>query len=349
MKKLFLLFVLLSISLASVAQSAIVPSRRQDMAITVPFYGVTYGTGYQNFSTYRPLSYTKQNGWVTIDGCFQKTSNLVANEAMFTLPISCAGTTTSLYEISVGDASSTHSVHQIQGGNPFLFKFGTLSDRVAMTVNIRYYVSTKTALFFGDSNTNGYGLTTPSTEAYTVKLAALLGYRNDAQGVNGSLLQNTATSGASFSIVNGRNRYTTDLLAHVPDAVFIMYGTNDLRYTDVTITSANYQTQLGEIIQGAIDAGIPRRNIVVGSPPYMTSGNYGLCGCEYSGGTLVIHQAYIAAAAAAAALKGVKYVDTYAVLLAAGGSSQMQADGLHMNATGHTTVSNAFYAAYIAP
>lgn len=196
---------------------------------------------------------------------------------------------------------------------------------------------------FGDSITNGYGATTD----YGTLIAAARGwsYRFVRAGTNGTTLQNTdqntvATIGGATTN-NGRDTYATRINTYRPEKVIILYGLNDIRLNDAAFTAANYQNDLGEIVDGLIANDTPASGIVIGSPPYMKVSAYG-SSAPYDGATAQKFTDYRAAASAVATAKGTRYVDIYQIMADNGGDALMQADGIHANDTGQQVIANAF-------
>jgi lysophospholipase L1-like esterase len=208
--------------------------------------------------------------------------------------------------------------------------------------NIRFGV--KHYAVFGDSVAYGVGASNAS-----LSFRELLGLGAGAvminAGYNSTTLQNTiqhtiAVSGGATAN-NGRDTYAARVTVFAPDKVFILYGLNDLRFSDVAFTADLFENDLGEIVDGLVASGISAENIIIGSPSHMTA--YVYAGYpEWSAGTVVKHQAYMAKCAAVASAKGTKYVDVYNWMLSHGGDSLVAADGIHPNDLGHAEIAKAF-------
>lgn len=202
-----------------------------------------------------------------------------------------------------------------------------------------------TFVAYGDSVTQGFMATPGFGDAVSSWLKAY--YQNS--GTGGISLQNTvqntvAPTGQALAN-NMRDNYTAKVLDYDPRYVLLMGGLNDLRFSDAAFSSANFQTDLGEIVDAIIADGIPASRIIICSPPYMNPANYG-DSSPYNAGTTPKHVAYVAAAAAVASSKGTIYVDVYqAMLNEADPTALMQADGTHPLAAGHTVIANAIIAA----
>ena len=128
--------------------------------------------------------------------------------------------------------------------------------------------------------------------------------------------------------------------------MLVLYGLNDLRLDDAVFTAANYQNDLGEVVDGLIAAGVDPQRIVIGSPPYIPEASYALYS-PYNGGSLVKHAQYVAACATVATAKGTKYIDVYQWMADNGGDALISGDGIHPNDAGHAQIAAAFLSVLI--
>jgi len=206
-------------------------------------------------------------------------------------------------------------------------------------------IESRTA-FFGDSITTGSGATDSAHRFSSLIIAnkSSLGWVELNCGLSGQSLQNTVQN--TVNVIGGavqnnaRDSYTTQLLAFYPQRVFILYGVNDLRLNDAAFTASNFENDLSEIVDAIIAAGVLPTNIIIGSPPYLPAATYE-ANAPYDGGSLEKHAAYIAACAAVAMAKGIKYVDVYQYMADNGGDTLI-ADGIHPNDAGHAAIAAAF-------
>lgn len=165
------------------------------------------------------------------------------------------------------------------------------------------------------------------------------------QGITSTTLQNTvqnsvATIGGAVTN-NGRDTYTTRVTPYRPNYVFILYGLNDLRLNDAAFTSALFQNDLGETVQGLIDSGIQADRIVIGSPPYILASSYSLY-APFDGATAQKFTDYIVACQEIANAKGTRFINVYQYMADHGGDSLIGADGIHPNDAGHQVIADAF-------
>lgn len=201
-------------------------------------------------------------------------------------------------------------------------------------------------VFFGDSITAGSNATLPSTRWVNI-VAADQGWEHWRRaGLASTVLQNStqnsvATIGAAANN-NARDNYTTRVLTGSPSVVLILYGLNDLRLNDAGFSAANFETDLGEVVDGLTAGGVLADDIVIGSPPHMVS--YGLYS-PYNGGNATKHDAYRDACAAVALAKGTRFADVYQAMLDNGGDALVDTDGVHPKDTGHAVIAAAFIAA----
>lgn len=197
------------------------------------------------------------------------------------------------------------------------------------------------AVAFGDSIT--VGVYVEENEAYFYLIAEAMGWTNTVNsGVSGSVLQNTPQNSQEVIggavVGNGRDNLLARVLDHNPRRVIILYGTNDFRFGDPAFSDALYQNDLIECIQLMIANGAFKGNIYLGSVPIMAPDTYGIG----NSATAEKEAAYVAAAAAAATITGVNYIDVNAAMNANGGVSLLLPDGVHPNAAGHIVIANAF-------
>jgi lysophospholipase L1-like esterase len=200
---------------------------------------------------------------------------------------------------------------------------------------------------FGDSATAGTGASAAVNRWANIVTEDQLWILQNS-GVSGTILQNTVQNTVSSTGAaaddNGRDNYIARIIDYDPDYVCILYGLNDLRLNDVAITAALFENDLGEVVQGLINSGVPADNIILGSPSYMTPSYYTSVGAPWNGGSTSLHEDYVAAVAAVATAYSARYADVYAAMLNGGGDTLIS-DGIHPNDAGHAVIAAAFIAA----
>ncbi|MEH1966021.1 MULTISPECIES: SGNH/GDSL hydrolase family protein [unclassified Nostoc] len=188
------------------------------------------------------------------------------------------------------------------------------------------------AVFFGDSITVGAGASHP-TLRWSTLLSKNKGLCEDNQGIGATVLQNSYPRLAN----NGRDRYIHDVVKHHPKDVYILYGLNDLRYSSKAFSVEKYKSDLSEIVQGLLVAGISRANITIGSPPYVRPSAYQLYP-EFNSGTTNKHHIYRDAAKSVAKEFKVRWADVYQDMISSGGDALISSDNVHPNDQGHQVI-----------
>lgn len=202
-----------------------------------------------------------------------------------------------------------------------------------------------TLLCFGDSITYGTGAS-DAAHSYAGLLAANKGMTLVNAGLSNTILQNSnqstyAPAGNQPATNNGRDTYTTRVTPYVPSYFVCLYGLNDLRVVDAGLTTADFQNDLGEVVDGVVAAGTPASRIILCSPPYVKTGAYA---DGETGRTR--HAAYQAAVSAVAAAKGCKFADVYDYMTDNGGDALVGEDNIHPNDDGHAAIATCIEAAW---
>jgi lysophospholipase L1-like esterase len=196
---------------------------------------------------------------------------------------------------------------------------------------------------FGDSVTAGEAAS-DSSFMWTNIVAASKGYLLTNSGLPGTTLQNTpqdiVPELGSATINNGRDTYSERIIQYNPDIVFILYGLNDIRFASPSFTAENFENDLGEVIDGLLNSGILAKNIIIGSPPYIS--NYTSGSAPWNGGSVTKHLQYVAKCSSIAVAKGTKYVNVYQWMIDHGGDALIGNDGIHPNDAGHRAIADAF-------
>jgi lysophospholipase L1-like esterase len=188
------------------------------------------------------------------------------------------------------------------------------------------------AVFFGDSITEGAGASHPALRWSTL-LSKEKGLCEDNQGIGATVLQNSYPRLAN----NGRDRYINDVVRHHPEEVYILYGLNDLRYSGKSFSVEEYKSDLREVVQGLLMAGISPANITIGSPPYIKPSAYQIYP-EFNSGTTNKHRIYRDAAKSVAKEFRVRWADVYQDMISTGGDALISPDKVHPNDRGHQVI-----------
>jgi len=173
-----------------------------------------------------------------------------------------------------------------------------------------------TIVTFGDSITRGFGATPYST---------FLRQSLKAAGCNAVVINQGKDSETT---IGGRDRISSVLARYKPDYILIMEGANDARSG---IGSGTVKANLGAMMNKSVAAGaIP---IVASITPNTESGSE----------NRAIPNSYNPGIAAAAAQRGVTYIDVYTPLQGPSWG-RYNLDGLHLTNAGQRVVANQFLA-----
>ncbi|HEU4385941.1 MAG TPA: SGNH/GDSL hydrolase family protein [Anaeromyxobacteraceae bacterium] len=178
------------------------------------------------------------------------------------------------------------------------------------------------ALFFGSSTTAGSGSSSPSLR-WSATLARRLGWVEVNRGLSGSTL--ARTGGA---IPSGEERWRAALAGEPADAVFVMYGANDV-LAGIPLGDAGargtFRHAAAEVLRGIRET-LPRASLVV-------------CAPQPSLATAAARGPYDRALAEAAAETGAIFVPT-GEAFPAERLGELSADRLHLNDAGHAAVAD---------
>lgn len=202
---------------------------------------------------------------------------------------------------------------------------GTVSTTT--DANIRLYltqkyglVNNKFAVYFGDSITTGAIATDINAESYVTVLSHNKGYDYVSIAYPGSVAVPTA-SHAGVAGENLADTYTRAFVVkdnYVAEGYyFFAYGTNDQS------PDASWKASYKAIVQTFITKGVPLSHIIMVGVPYHSS--------------TPLATPYIIAIASEL---GVSYYDNQAHMVANGGATLMNADGLHPNTAGHADMAS---------
>lgn len=185
--------------------------------------------------------------------------------------------------------------------------------------------TTKQSVTIGDSITQGVS---PSvyTNRYSYILANSFGLMEKNCGINGSQLRIN-----NGNIPGGYPR--RQILANYNIGKLVMaYGVNDMTIADATANGdptilADYQAKYEAMVDYAVTLGVSLSDIYVCSPSFINNGTSALK-----------QESYRDKAKAAAQSRHCKFVDNYQYLLDNGGGSNLIADNIHPNDTGHANI-----------
>lgn len=306
----------------------------------IQWKNLNFVSGWSNHSNgfvsgqYRKLP----NGLVEIKGLVKKETNTTIGENIATnLPISCRpeDNRVTVQWAYLNDVDNIAAGVFYKSDGTIVYAGNTTPKVNYVTIDYKFITNKKTALFFGDSITQGVGASS-NNNRYSTLITNNLGYLEDNQGISGTVLQNTIPTQSN----NGTDRYISAIINNFPDKVFILYGVNDLRYNNQNYTITNYVNNYSQILTGLINAGISPSNITIGSPSYINPIAYNMYS-PYDNGNVSKHQAYVNATKDLAKNFKTKWGDVYNQMLTNGGNTLLTNDYVHPNDLGHNIIANA--------
>lgn len=201
----------------------------------------------------------------------------------------------------------------------------------------------ETVAMFGDSITAGLAASAPD-RAWTALFAAAAGIRAIDRALPGTVLQNSADASGAPRPDNGLARCTRDLLVDPADAICILYGYNDARYTGApeTFNPAAFERDMRILIGRLLAAGYAPAAIAIGSPPYPCDAGLQVGSSGFTGQSRAGFLAYVAAIGAVAGEFGLAYAPVYERMAERPDGSLASADITHPNNEGHALIARAF-------
>lgn len=286
---------------------------------------------------YAPARYRKlPTGLLEIGGLIRKSTAATATETIIQLPIPCHPDKTLIVSgkrtFDGSSVSGNNGEYHIHTDGRLLYIGGIASGFYSLEATIG--ITRRTALFIGDSNTVGNypGSTVSAIQRFSFLVAQSLGMLEFNQAISATVLQN-----AGGLALNGFDRWQSAVLSQYADVLVIAYGTNDMRSSNSALNVSNYESQLDSMIKQAFNFGYLAGNIVICTPPFLTLYQDG---GSWNTGSFAKHMQYVNACYTVARNTKVKLADNYLSTLNAGGISQLQSDGLHLNTAGHATCAN---------
>lgn len=198
---------------------------------------------------------------------------------------------------------------------------------------------------FGDSVTAALHIE-PAKARWSNLLADAIGAATlYNKGISGTVLQQSVAADGAPHPDNGRSRYERDLLgAERGDAIAILYGTNDARYTGApeTFCHDNFVRDFREVLAGLFAAGYAADAIVIGSPPHLPDAGFAVGDNGFAGQTRDNFQRYVATVRDITREAGTFYAPVNERMSAEGGDSLVLDDHVHPNAAGHRKIAEIF-------
>lgn len=197
---------------------------------------------------------------------------------------------------------------------------------------------------FGDSITAGFNASQPHLAWPALFAAATDGFPIRNHAVPGTVLQGSRLADGKPRQDNGVGRFARTLLdAPHRDAILILYGYNDARYTAApeTMNVTGFVRDYTRLLQTLIAAGHAER-IAIGSPPYIPDAGFSIGSAGFTGQTRQGFEAYVEAVRQLAATFRIRYAPVYEQMKMHGDGTLASPDLTHPNDAGHLVISEAF-------
>jgi lysophospholipase L1-like esterase len=200
---------------------------------------------------------------------------------------------------------------------------------------------------FGDSITAGFNASQPHLAWPALFAAGFGGLPIRNQAIPGTVLQSSCLADGKPKPDNGIGRFEKALLdAPHRDAILILYGYNDARYTAApdTMNLRNFTGDCTIILERLIAAGHAER-LAIGSPPYIPDGGFWVGSAGFTGQTRDGFESYVEVVRTLALRFSLFYAPVYETMKACGDGALASADLIHPCDAGHRAISDAFMAA----
>ncbi|KQV30285.1 lysophospholipase [Rhizobium sp. Root1203] len=197
---------------------------------------------------------------------------------------------------------------------------------------------------FGDSITTGLNASQPHLSWPALFAAEVGGLPLHNLAIPGTLLQGSPFADGNERPGNGVGRFSEALLASSHrDAILILYGYNDARYTasSDTVNVANFGADYARILDRLIEAGHAQR-LAIGSPPYIPEAGLSVGSPGFHGQTREGFEAYVQSVQALAERFGIFYAPVYEQMKAHGDGELSSPDITHPNDLGHRVICDVF-------
>ncbi|WP_245571426.1 SGNH/GDSL hydrolase family protein [Neorhizobium alkalisoli] len=197
---------------------------------------------------------------------------------------------------------------------------------------------------FGDSITAGFNATQPDLAWPALFAAAVGGLPIRNQAIPGTVLQGSCLADGKPRPDNGIGRFENALLdAPHCDAILILYGYNDARYTAApdTMNLRNFTGDYANMLERLIEAGHAER-LAIGSPPYIPDAGFLVGSAGFTGQTRNGFESYVEVVHMLARRFSLFYAPVYETIKACGDGALASADLIHPNDAGHRAIFGAF-------
>lgn len=190
----------------------------------------------------------------------------------------------------------------------------------------------RTFIWNGTSITTGQGLSSPTTERFSYLTSTHFGATEDNNGVAGSTI--IACTGCS-SLPTNLSRIPTYTAG---DIMVMEYGTNDIRFSPTQFNPAAIITWYDFVLADAVTKGWAMKDILIITPAYFYGNAQGWTPASYAA-YQSRQDSFMATIKIAAQTAGTMYLDVWSETEPYG-MTFLNADSLHVNATGHAFIAN---------
>uniref|UniRef100_UPI0031014B3A SGNH/GDSL hydrolase family protein n=1 Tax=Neorhizobium sp. EC2-8 TaxID=3129230 RepID=UPI0031014B3A len=197
---------------------------------------------------------------------------------------------------------------------------------------------------FGDSITAGFNASRADLTWPALFAGALDGFPIRNHAIPGTVLQGSRFADGKPRSNNGVSRYVQSLLDQPRrDAILILYGYNDARYTAApeTMNVGGFVRDYSRILKALIAGGHHER-IAIGSPPYIPDAGFSIGSAGFTGQTRDGFEAYVEAVKNLAQRFSIFYAPVYERMKALGDGTLASPDITHPNDAGHRMIFEAF-------
>ena len=197
---------------------------------------------------------------------------------------------------------------------------------------------------FGDSITAGFNASQPQLAwpALFAKAVGCFPIRNHA--IPGTVLQGSQLADGNPRPDNGIGRFENALLdAPHRDAILILYGYNDARYTAApdTMNVRNFTRDYAKMLEKLIATGHAER-LAIGSPPYIPDAGFSIGSTGFTSQTRMGFEGYVEVVRKLARRFSLFYAPVYESMKAHGDGNLASADIIHPSDAGHHVIAGAF-------
>ncbi|WP_105430039.1 SGNH/GDSL hydrolase family protein [Neorhizobium sp. T6_25] len=197
---------------------------------------------------------------------------------------------------------------------------------------------------FGDSITAGFNASRAELAWPALFASAVEGFPIRNHAIPGTVLQGSKLVDGKPRSNNGVGRFVQALLDRPhEDAILILYGYNDGRYTAApeTMSVAGFVRDYSRILKALIAAGHGQR-IAIGSPPYIPDVGFSVGSAGFTGQTREGFERYVEAVRELARQFSVFYAPVYERMMEHGDGLLASPDITHPNDAGHRVIFETF-------